>query len=147
MEIFCYKEISADSIDDLLKRISEKVSNAMSYNQEKIYLLMRERENLSPTAIGKGVLLPHIRIDDITSHFIFVFVLKEEIQYTTPDGLPVRFVFCIVSPSESKTEYLRLVASIVRMLKDDNLYKQISMADDTDKIRDIVASVLTQKGA
>jgi len=147
MEIFCYKEISADSIDDLLKRISEKVSNAMSYNQEKIYLLMRERENLSPTAIGKGVILPHIRIDDITSHFIFVFVLKEEIQYTTPDGLPVRFVFCIVSPSESKTEYLRLVASIVRMLKDDNLYKQISMADDTDKIRDIVASVLTQKGA
>jgi|GEM_PF-2026069 PTS system nitrogen regulatory IIA component len=146
MEIFCYKDIQADSIDDLLKLISDKVSEVMGYSRDSIYELLRERESLSPTAIGRGVLLPHTRLDSITTHYILIFMLRGEIPYTTPDGSPIRLVFCIISPSDSKTEYLRLVANIVRILKEDTLYNQIFMAEDEQALKGLIADMLRSRG-
>lgn len=146
MQIFCYKDIQANSIDQLLDRISTRAADQSGFAKEKILNDLSERERLSPTAIGRGVMLPHIRIDGISNDYLFLFVLKDGIQYNSPDNTEIRLVFLIISPLEKKSEYLKLVSSIVKMIKTDSIYKQISETSEPEEIKKILINHLLSKG-
>lgn len=136
MQIFCYKGLSAVSIDELLKLIAKEASVITGCKEDLLVMKLLERERLSPTAIGKGVLLPHIRLERAQEDLLLFFTLSERLRYNTPDGRDIGIVFFIVSPAEKKTEYLRLVSSIVRLIKDDDMISELISNDDTEKTKD-----------
>ncbi len=146
MQIFCYKGIQADSIDELLDKISTIASSQSGFARDRLFTGLSERERISSTSIGKGVMLPHIRIDGITEDFLFFFLLKDRIKYNSPDNTDIKIVFLILSPLEKKSEYLRLVSAIVKMIKNDSIYQQISETQDIDGIKNILINNLFPRG-
>ncbi|MCX7957487.1 MAG: PTS sugar transporter subunit IIA [Deltaproteobacteria bacterium] len=146
MQIHCYRDIAAASIDELIERISGIVSEVTGYRRDLILESLKKRESLSPTAIGKGVMLPHIRLEDIEDDYIFFLRLEKGLCYKSPDGSDISFVFFIMSPLEKKGEYLRLVSAIVRMIKNDDLYNRISAITDSEELRKLLQTNLMSKG-
>ncbi len=146
MELFCYNNIEADSAEELIGKISEISSGLSGYERGIIYTGLTERERISPTAIGKGVLLPHIRLENLDKDYLFFFRLRKGITYKTPDSAEIRLVFLILSPLDKKTEYLRLISSIVKMVKNQDLYNRITAETDTENLRVLFLENLLAKG-
>lgn len=145
MQIFCYTGVSAVSIDDLLKLIGREAALITGCEEDLLVKRLLERERLSPTAIGKGALLPHIRLERAQEDLLLFFILSERLRYNTPDGQDIGIVFFIVSPAEKKTEYLRLVSLIVRLIKNEDMISELISNDDTEKMKDRLYEYLFSK--
>ncbi len=146
MQIQCHRDIFAQSADDLIEKISDIASGVAGYGRDRILNSLRERESLSPTAIGKGVMLPHIRLEEIDNDYIFLIRLQKPLKYKSPDGTDISLVFFIMSPLEKKTEYLRLVSAIVKIIKNDELYARISATDDPEELKRLLLEHIAAKG-
>ncbi|PKK90795.1 MAG: hypothetical protein CVV64_07915 [Candidatus Wallbacteria bacterium HGW-Wallbacteria-1] len=105
----------------------------------KIVDLCLEREKLIPTSVGKGVALPHCKINDIDSMDIVMGISRLGIPWQSPDELPVRIVLLIVSPLcfsgphvEAMSwicENLRNSERLARLLDSENPEQALSVLD------------------
>ncbi|MCX7944876.1 MAG: PTS sugar transporter subunit IIA [Deltaproteobacteria bacterium] len=146
MQIHCLTDITVESPDELIEKLSDVASRITGHPKDEILTSLRERERLSSTAIGKGVMLPHIRVDEIEADYIFFLKLDNPLKYVSPDGVDISFVFFIMSPLEKKTEYLRLVSSIVKMIKNESIYSQIRDVHNSEELKKVIQDNLLVKG-
>lgn len=146
MQIYCYQDITADSLEDLINRISDIASNVTGFNKDEIISNLKERERISPTTIGKGTLLPHIRLERVENDYLFFFRLKNTLRYKTPDDMDISLVFFIMSPAERKTEYLKLVSSIVKLIKNENLYNKVLSITNSEDLKRLLQENLLSRG-
>jgi len=80
-------------------------------------LLLRE-EQVS-TAIGNAVAVPHTYSDAIKEPMIVFVRLEHPINLGAPDGIPTHFVFVLVGPTEAAVQHLDTLASIARLVSDE----------------------------
>ncbi len=72
-------------------------------------LLLRER--VAPSAIGKGVAIPHARSIGVVESRIMVARSRRGIEWDATDGAPVHLVLLVLSPSEaSEDAHAELIA-------------------------------------
>ncbi len=79
-----------------------------------------EREELSPTAIGRGIALPHPRTPlagIVTEPSVTVCFLAHEVPMAALDGRPVWLALLILSPGVKA--HLRVLARLAHWLRDD----------------------------
>ena len=100
------------------KKLFEKIAELLSESTEVSFLsvldCLNSREKLGSTYIGKGVAIPHCKID-IASPKVIILVLGEKIKYSD-DGLnQVDVVFSLLVPSENCDQHLHLLSSIARL--------------------------------
>ena len=80
-------------------------------------LLQRERE--SPTAIGHACAIPHY-YGSMFAEPIMVFIrLQHPLNLGAPDGVATRFVFLLVGPEQSAAKHLDTLATIARLMADN----------------------------
>ena len=65
---------------------------------------LQERENLGPTGVGRGVALPHLR-------------LEKPLDVDAVDRQPVYLVFALVAPKDSGVEHLKALALVSRTMR------------------------------
>jgi len=94
--------------------------------EKDIYHCLLEREKLGNTGIGNGVALPHSRSDKATTAVIAIITLKEPIDYDSIDRKPVDIAFGLLVPQEATQEHLNLLASIARIMSNENNKKALS---------------------
>ena len=77
-----------------------------------------ERETLGPTGVGRGVALPHARIDGL-GRIVGCFIkLDRPIDFGAVDRQPVDLVFALFAPLASGVEHLKALALVSRTLRD-----------------------------
>jgi len=62
--------------------------------------LLRTRERIGTTAIGKGVAVPHARSITVDRPALVVARSRRGIEWDAPDALPVQLVLLVLSPGE-----------------------------------------------
>ncbi len=99
-----------------------------------------EREKIQSTGVGRGVAIAHARITETDRILIALGVSREGIEYQAMDGKPVHFLFLIANHPERREEYLKVLSSIMRLVRDDsfrNFLLEKCKSDDTpDEIAD-----------
>jgi PTS system nitrogen regulatory IIA component len=87
------------------------------------------------TGIGLGIGIPHIRINSVRDIALSVAVNKIDIiDYQTLDDNPVRIVFMVAAAQNQHAEYLKLLASISKLLKDESFRNKLLTEGDPAKI-------------
>jgi diadenylate cyclase len=139
--------IAEDRILDLegkdLKSVLVELLNAICDKKPKLSKrsLLKElinRENAMTTYLGRGVILPHIRVN-MRSRFIFaVGRSKEGIAY---DGLSgpekVHLVFVLLA-SEKERNYLQALASIARAFRDESFVERLVNCPTHDVFKELL---------
>ena len=77
-----------------------------------------ERETLGPTGVGRGVALPHARIDGLDRIVGCFIKLDRPIDFGAVDRQPVELVFALFAPLASGVEHLKALALVSRTLRD-----------------------------
>ena len=104
--------------------------------------LVWKREQMMTTGIGGMLALPHIRTNDILRPYVIVGVTESPIaDYQSQDDQPVRVIVFTIAPDEDSDAYLRLLGSISRKLRNEQLVESLILAmPNTVKILETIQS-------
>lgn len=84
-----------------------------------------ERELKFASAVGRGVLVPHARLPGLSEPVIAVGRYAKAAPFPTPDGVPVRLVFLILTPLESPMTQLKILQRIASLVTNENLRRKL----------------------
>ncbi len=93
------------------------------------------REQLMSTGIGLGIGVPHVRLNSVRDIFVTVGVNKTPLEdYESLDQQPVRIVVMIVAGRDQHARYIKTLARISQILKDEATRTRILDAATPDDI-------------
>ncbi len=103
-------------------------------NKDIVFEMLKKRELMGSTSLGKGVAIPHGRTT-ATADVLIAFGRSDKgIQFGAKDDEPVFLFFMIIAPHNDEGEvYLPILGSLVTMLKDAqkrNAAKKIATFDE-----------------
>lgn len=87
--------------------------------------VLREREKLGSTGIGRGVAIPHGKLPGLGEIMIAFGRSREGVEFDALDGKPAHLFFLLMAPEHSASEHLKVLAKVSRMLKDAQFRKRL----------------------
>ena len=102
-----------------------------------------ERELKFASAVGRGVIVPHARMHGLTEPIIAVGRYAKPASFPTPDGVPVRLVFLILTPSESPVVQLKILQRIASLVMNENLRRKLLRAKTDESLLEILRTADT----
>lgn len=107
------------------------VAKGKMQDREAALAALIAREDKMSTGIGKGLALPHGKIEEASDLFIAVGISKEGIEYDALDGEPVYVVLMVFAGTDNPGPHIEALAEISRLF---------SIPGFTDKIREAPSS-------
>ena len=121
-------DLGAESKEDALKELVELLG--VNEKSDELFKLLKKRENLGSTGIGKGVAIPHCR-SLVVDRLRVVYGRKSDgLDFEAVDGRPVHHLFLIVAPPvEISNQYLPVLGKIAQFCKNP---KNLARLDEID---------------
>ena len=118
--------LGARSKDEILKeligllKLDEK-------SEGMLYKMLKRRENLGSTGIGRGIAIPHCRSLVVNTLRLAFGRRMEGVDYKSIDEKPAQFFFLIVAPPlEVSNQYLPVLGKIAQFAKDEEVVKRLA---------------------
>ena len=139
--------VSAKSKDAILEALAERF--AASYGLDAAHVLegLNEREALGSTGFGRGVAIPHARLDGPNRPVAALLKLAEPVDFAAADGLPVDLVFGLVSPEHCGATHLHALAAISRLVRDERIHEALSEAPNVEALYGLVSNAADRDAA
>lgn len=122
--------LEASTREGVIRELSELICRGMArLDPEAISAAVLAREEMMPTGIGRGVAIPHARIDDLDAPIIAVGISPDGVDFDAPDGAPARVVFLILTPRQDNGAQLQILAGISRHARKEQFISEITKAE------------------
>lgn len=114
-------DLEGTTKDDVLKELIA-VLQLDEKSEGILYKMLKRRENLGSTGIGKGIAIPHCR-SLVVNRLRVAFGRKPEgIDFRAIDEQPVHNIFLIVAPPlEVSNQYLPVLGKIAQFSKEPDV--------------------------
>ncbi|MCK4412454.1 MAG: PTS sugar transporter subunit IIA [Candidatus Eisenbacteria sp.] len=124
-------ELRSRSKDGVLGEMARVLADEGEIGDPALLLeMIRRRESLGSTGLGKGVAVPHGRSTAATDTRIVFALSKKGVDFGALDNEPCRLFFLIVAPYEDrKHEYLPLLGKIVEVVSDEAVRERLLQVD------------------
>ncbi|OGT96899.1 MAG: hypothetical protein A3I79_00620 [Gemmatimonadetes bacterium RIFCSPLOWO2_02_FULL_71_11] len=118
-------DLTSQTKDDLLKELISLLK-LDEKSEAMLYKMLKRRENLGSTGIGRGIAIPHCR-SLVVNRLRVAFGRKTAgIDYKAIDDKPVQFFFLIVAPPlEVSNQYLPVLGKIAQFAKEEDVPKRL----------------------
>jgi nitrogen PTS system EIIA component len=86
----------------VLRSVVDQLKLPEDIDPEFLYQVLLAREKLGSTGIGEGIAIPHVRnpvILNVKSPVVTLCFLQNSIDFDAIDGLPVKTLFTLISPT------------------------------------------------
>ncbi len=131
----------------LFKEIAQQGNTLFGADCQALLSALQEREDLGPTGMGGGIAIPHARIDDIDRvHGVFIR-LETPIDFEANDNQLVDLVFALFAPMNAGAEHLKALARVSRILRDEEIRKNLRSTDDCEALFAILVETLDSVAA
>lgn len=140
--------IKKDTIElNLKSKNKNSVIKEMYENLKKTGLILNEeqalkdlyaREEMGTTGIGRGVALPHAKTDSVSELVLTIGICKDGIEYSSIDESKVNILFMFLCPQENTQEYLKVLARISRLIRNDDFRNNLLKAKSSEEIFEII---------
>ena len=125
-------DFRASSKKQTLQALSRKLADNMGLDGRLIFEKLLEREKLGSTGVGKGVAIPHARIEGLDGIKGLFARLASPIDFDSVDDQPVDIVFMMLAPIDAGADHLKALARVSRLLRDEGTLKKLrATADDS----------------
>jgi len=119
-------ELEGNTKDELLKELVSLLS-LDEKSDGTLFKMLKRRENLGSTGIGRGIAIPHCR-SDVVSHLRVAFGRKPAgVDFKAIDNKPVHDFFLIVAPPmEVSNQYLPVLGKIAQFAKEPDIPERLT---------------------
>jgi nitrogen PTS system EIIA component len=114
-------DLQGSTKDEILKELIALLG-LDDRSQAILYKMLKRRENLGSTGIGKGIAIPHCRSLVVNRLRVAFGRRAEPLDYRAIDDEPVRYFFLIVAPPlEVSNQYLPVLGRIAGFVKESDV--------------------------
>lgn len=109
----------------------------------KIFDAAWERELHFSSGLGRGIAFPHARIADLKSPAIAVARFSKPVAFPSPDNVPVRLAFLILTPASAPVFQLRILSRLAALVSNEGLRKRMFAAKSPEALFEALCSADT----
>ena len=133
-------ELKSRDRDGALQEMVEFLKQMGKVGKEKeLFEKLRQREELGSTAIKDGVAIPHCKVNSITEPLIMLAISSEGVDFAAPDESLSRIFFLVVSPSNSPSLNLQVLAAVAHLVrKADRMFERLLEAENALSIMQVL---------
>lgn len=113
--------------------------SSFNYDQERLINVLMEREKQGSTGIGDGIAIPHGKMRGTGDLLLSFGRSRKGVDFDAVDGKPAHLFFLIITPEDSPSQHLKLLAKISRMLKDTAFRKRLMEAKSQTDLYSLIA--------
>ena len=92
------------------------------------------REAMMSTGVGKGLGLPHAKTLAVNKTVAAFAITAEPVEFGSIDDEPVRLLFLLVGTEAAKSEHIKILSRISRLLNRDAFRKRLVAAKDAKEV-------------
>lgn len=131
--------IAGGSVREVLEDAVKKINGPQSISKEEILSALLRREELMPTAIGKGIAIPHPRnpvITDIKTASVSICYLETAVDFGALDSQPVHTLFILLTASPKM--HLEVLSKISYLCQDETFYRLLQDGAQKDVVMEYI---------
>ncbi|MEX1186904.1 MAG: PTS sugar transporter subunit IIA [Gemmatimonadaceae bacterium] len=114
-------ELKGTTKDDVLKELIALLK-LDEKSEGMLFKMLKRRENLGSTGIGRGIAIPHCRSLVVSKLRVAFGRKREGLDFKAIDDKPVNFFFLIVAPPlEVSNQYLPVLGKIAQFSKEQDV--------------------------
>ncbi len=118
-------DLEGTTKDDVLKELIALLG-LDEKNEAMLFKMLKRRENLGSTGIGRGIAIPHCRSLVVNKLRVAFGRKKEGLDFKAIDEKPVHFFFLIVAPPlEVSNQYLPVLGKIAQFSKEADVPERL----------------------
>lgn len=116
--------LAGETKDDILRELIALLN--VGDKADVLYKMLKRRENLGSTGIGRGIAIPHCR-SLVVNRLRVAFGRKNEgVAFDAIDEKPAHFFFLIVAPPlEVSNQYLPVLGKIAQFAKEEDVPRRL----------------------
>jgi len=123
-------DLEASGKDDVLKEMVGLL-DLDEKSEGILFKMLKRRENLGSTGIGRGIAIPHCRSLVVNRLRVAFGRQMDGVDFKAIDEQPVQFVFLIVAPPlEVSNQYLPVLGKIAQFSKEPDVPERLGTLDD-----------------
>ena len=119
-------DLKGETKDEILKELIG-VLGLDEKSEGILFKMLKRRENLGSTGIGRGIAIPHCRSLVVNRLRIAFGRKRGGIEYKAIDDKPVHYFFLIVAPPlEVSNQYLPVLGKIAQFAKEPDVPQRLA---------------------
>ena len=131
----------------ILAALSERSARVYSLDRDAVLEGLEEREALGSTGFGRGIALPHARLEGLSHPVAALLKLTRPVDFAAVDRLPVDLVIGLLSPVNAGATHLHALAALSRMVRDADLHRALTEATDTETLYAVLTNASDRDAA
>jgi nitrogen PTS system EIIA component len=124
----------------LLQELARRAASLIGIDAKTVLTALELREQLGSTGLGKGLALPHARVQGLKGFFGLFVRLARPIDFDAIDGVPVDLVFVLLIPTGAESEQVAALATIAKLLRNAELLQRLRYSKDAATVYNLFAS-------
>jgi mannitol/fructose-specific phosphotransferase system IIA component (Ntr-type) len=114
----CIFDLEARTKDQVLEEIVARVAPDSTGSRHVILDMLRNREALGSTAVGKGVAFPHGRSLAVNKLRALFARSSRGVDFDSMDGEPTHLFFVLLAPPQDRAnQYLRALGRLIEIVE------------------------------
>ena len=136
--------IEASSKKRTFQAIAQLLAQQVScLSEQELYDTLLNREKLGSTSIGKGIAIPHSRIDNCVKTIGSLFLLKEPVDFDAFDGQAVDLIFVLLVPQDdgdnnANETHLKTLSCLATLFNNTSIVKQLRSSKSQEELYEII---------
>ena len=124
----------------ILAELARGFADAYALDPDLVLEALQEREALGSTGFGRGVAMPHARLEAVDEPVAMLLHLDRDVVFDAADGAPVRLVMGLISPCDAGALHLHALAAMSRLTRDERMLHQLFEANGEEELFSIIAN-------
>lgn len=117
----------------VLEHLAAAASERLGLPAEGLVAALLARERLGPTALGRGVALPHARLQADHPPLLLLARLARPVDWEARDGEGVDLVLLVLWPEAEADRFLPTLAELCRVLREPRTLRALRAASTADE--------------
>jgi nitrogen PTS system EIIA component len=118
--------LTARTKDEVLKELI-RLLGLDEKAEAMLYKMLKRRENLGSTGIGRGIAIPHCRSLVVNTLRLAFGRRLDGVEYKSIDDKPAQYFFLIVAPPlEVSNQYLPVLGKIAQFAKEQDVPRRLA---------------------
>lgn len=132
-------DLKSKNKNNVIKELYENIIKLGLVKDEEAGLRdLFAREEMGSTGIGKNVALPHAKTDAVDELIMTVGISRDGIEYGGIDEEDVNIFFMFLCPMDKTQAYLKTLARISRLIREDKFREKLIRAKTPKEIVEII---------
>jgi PTS system nitrogen regulatory IIA component len=127
-------DLDAASKRAVLGHLATEAAGRLGRPETEIMEALLARERLGSTALGRGVALPHARLEGDPPSVVLFARLRRSVEFEARDEEPVDLVILVLWPEASPEGFLPALAETCRSLREPQILRRLRAAGAPEEV-------------